>query len=107
MDSVARSAARSAARQALGSALVAAALAVVAALAVRYFFSLPMPAELFADQATTRIPLPLFETMLATFGTAAKHLYLIGALIGEAALMTLLGVAYAAIRALALAGRKR
>lgn len=107
MDSVARSAARSAARQALGPALIAAALAVVAALAVRYFFSLPMPAELFADQATTRIPLPLFETMLATFGTAAKHLYLIGALIGEAALMTLLGVAYAAIRALALAGRKR
>ena len=102
MDSVAGSAAR----KALGPALVAAALAVVAALALRYFFSLPMPAELFADQATTRIPLPLFEAMLATFGTAAKHLYLIGVLIGEAALTTLLGVAYAAIRSSAIGARK-
>ena len=102
MDSVAGSAAR----KALGPALVAAALAVVAALALRYFFSLPMPAELFADQATTRIPLPLFEAMLATFGTAAKHLYLIGVLIGVAALTTLLGVAYAAIRSSAIGARK-
>ena len=93
------STARSAMRAALGPALVAAALAVVAALGLRYFFSLPMPAELFADQATTRIPLPLFEAMLATFGTAAKHLYLLAALVGEAALTALVGMAYVAARA--------
>ena len=93
------STARSAMRAALGPALVAAALAVVAALGLRYFFSLPMPAELFADQATTRIPLPLFEAMLATFGTAAKHLYLLAALVGEAALTALVGLAYVAARA--------
>jgi len=93
------STARSAARAALGPALVAAALAVVAALGLRYFISLPMPAELFADQATTRIPLPLFEGMLATFGTAAKHLYLLAALVGEAALTALVGLAYVATRA--------
>ena len=99
--------ARSAARKTLGPALIAAALAVVTALGLRYFFSLPMPAELFADQATTRIPLPLFETMLTTFGTAAKHLYLIAALIGEAALMALVGEAYVAARALLPGARER
>jgi DMSO/TMAO reductase YedYZ molybdopterin-dependent catalytic subunit len=93
------STARSAVRATLGPALVAAALAVVAALGLRYVFSLPMPAELFADQATTRIPLPLFEAMLTTFGTAAKHLYLLGALVGEAALTALVGLAYVAARA--------
>ena len=91
--------ARSAVRAALGPALVAAALAVIAALGLRYIFSLPMPAELFADQATTRIPLPLFEAMLTTFGTAAKHLYLLAALVGEAALTALVGLAYVAARA--------
>jgi DMSO/TMAO reductase YedYZ molybdopterin-dependent catalytic subunit len=98
--------ARSAARATLGPALIAAALAVVTALGLRYFFSLPMPAELFADQATTRIPLPLFEAMLTTFGTAAKHLYLIAALIGEAALMALVGEVYVAARTLLPGARK-
>lgn len=101
------SAARSATRATLGPALISAALAVVAALGLRYFFSLPMPAELFADQATTRIPLPLFEAMLTTFGTAAKHLYLIAALIGEAALTALVGEAYVAARSLLFEARKR
>ncbi|HEX8997652.1 MAG TPA: molybdopterin-dependent oxidoreductase [Ktedonobacterales bacterium] len=93
---------RAAARAAIGPALLAGSLAVVAALALRYFFALPTPAELYADQATTRIPLPLFEAMLTTFGTAAKHLYLIGGLIGEAALTALGGVLYAVTRQLTL-----
>ncbi len=98
---------RSAARDALGPAMIAAALAVITALAIRYFFALPMPAELYADQATTRIPLPLFETMLATFGGAAKHLYLISGLVVEAALMALVGALYAAARTLLFSGKAR
>ncbi len=93
---------RATARDALGPALIAAALAMVAALALRYFFGFTMPAELYADQATTRIPLPLFETSLTLFGSAAKHLYLIGGLLVEAALTALAGVAYVGVRALAL-----
>lgn len=93
---------RSVARVALGPALLAAALAVVGALALRYFFAIPTPAELYADEATTRIPLPLFEAMLTTFGGAAKHLYLVGGFIGEAALTALGGVLYVVARALAL-----
>ena len=98
---------RSVARDALGPALIAAALAVVAALALRYFFAVPMPAELYADQATTRIPLQLFETMLTTFGSASKHLYLISGLIAEAALTALAGVLYAVARTLILAWRSQ
>ncbi len=90
---------RSLARAALGPAMIAAALAVVAALALRYFFAVPSPAELYADQATVRIPLPLFETMLTTFGGAAKHLYLISAIVIEAILTALVGVLYVAARA--------
>ncbi|HEY7850794.1 MAG TPA: hypothetical protein VIC27_12065, partial [Ktedonobacterales bacterium] len=93
---------RSAARDALGPAMIAAALAVVVALALRYFFAIPLLAELYADQATTRIPLPVFETMLTTFGSAAKHLYLISAIVAEAALMALAGVLYVAARAASL-----
>lgn len=93
---------RSLARSALGPAMIAAALSVVVALALRYVFGLPTPAELYADQATTRIPLPVFETMLATFGTAAKHLYLIGALVLEAALMAATGILYVVARSWAL-----
>lgn len=97
------SASRVAARNALGPALIAAALAVVTALALRYFFAITMPAELYADQATTRIPLPLFEASLSTFGSAAKHLYLIGGLVAEAALTALAGVVYVSARAFILA----
>lgn len=99
------STARTAARQAVGPALIAAALAVAAALTLRYLFTLTMPAELFADQATTRIPLPLFEAMLTTFGTAAKHLYLIGALVGESALTACVGVLYVVVKAIISARR--
>ena len=93
---------RARARAALGPALIAAALAVVVALALRYVFGLPTPAELYADQATLRIPLPLFEAMLRTFGTASKHLYLVGALILEAMLTAAVGVLYVVVRAWAL-----
>lgn len=90
--------ARAILRQALGPTLIAASLSIIVALVVRYFASLPTPAELFADQATIRLPLPVFEAMLATFGPAAKHLYLIGALIVEAALTCFAGLAYVALR---------
>lgn len=86
--------------------MIAAALSVVIALALRYVFGLPTPAELYADQATLRIPLPLFEAMLTTFGTASKHLYLIGALILEAALTAAVGVLYVAARSWALSYRR-
>ncbi len=85
-------------RHTLGPALIAASLSIIAALALRYFASLPTPAELFADQATIRIPLPVFEAMLATFGSAAKHLYLVGSLIVEAGLTCFAGLAYLALR---------
>lgn len=99
--------ARAAVRQILGPAPIAASLSVITALALRYILNIPMPAELFAEQATVRIPLPLFEGLLTTFGTAAKHLYLIGALVVEAGLTVLAGLAYVALRALTLrrAGR--
>lgn len=90
---------RSVARDSIGPALIAGALAVVTALTLRYFFAVPMPAELYADQATTRIPLSLFETMLTTFGSASKHLYLIGGLILEAALTACAGTLYVVLRA--------
>ncbi len=93
---------RTSARNMLGLALIAASLAVVTALALRYVFALPMPAELFADQATTRVPLPLFDALLGTFGSATKHLYLIGALLTEAILTALVGVGYVGARALLL-----
>ncbi len=96
---------RSTARAALGPAMVAAALAVVTALALRYFFAVPMPAELYADQATTRVPLALFEMLLTTFGSASKHLYLIGGLIAEAVLTACVGPLYVGVRSLALRGR--
>lgn len=96
---------RSTARAALGPAMIAAALAVVTALALRYFFAVPMPAELYADQATTRVPLPLFEALLTTFGSAAKHLYLIGGLIVEAGLTACAGVLYVGVRSLVLRAR--
>lgn len=96
--SMIRTLARRAALETVGPAVVAAAISVLAALALRYVLAVPMPAELFADQATTRIPLPIFETMLITFGTAAKHLYLIGALVAEAALAALGGILYVLAR---------
>jgi DMSO/TMAO reductase YedYZ molybdopterin-dependent catalytic subunit len=65
---------------------------------LRYLLDVPMPAELFAEQATVRIPLPLFEALLTSFGPAAKHLYLIGALVAEAVLMFFAGLAYVALR---------
>src|SRR5574340_1662869 len=89
---------RATARVALGPALIAGALAVVAALALRYIFGGPMPAELFADQATARVPLPVFEALLATFGEASKHLYLISALVAQAALTALVGLLYLVAR---------
>lgn len=85
-------------RQTLGPALIAAALSLIAALALRYVASVVTPAELFADQATTRIPLPIFERLLTTFGPAAKHLYLIAALVAEASFTALTGLAYVALR---------
>lgn len=103
--SMIRTLARSTARETLGPAAVAAALSVVAALALRYTLAVPMPAELFADQATTRIPLPIFETMLTTFGTAAKHLYLMGALVAQATLAALGGILYVVARRAFLAWR--
>lgn len=89
---------RATARVTLGPALIAAALAVVTALTLRYIFGVPMPAELYADQATARVPLPVFEALLATFGGASKHLYLIGALVAEAALTALVGLLYVLAR---------
>lgn len=89
---------RATVRATLGPALIAAALAVVTTLALRYIFAVPMPAELFSDQATSRIPLPVFETLLATFGSAAKHLYLIGGLVAEAGLTALAGILYLVVR---------
>lgn len=89
---------RVAIRQTLGPALIAASLSVITALALRYIASLATPAELFADQATTRIPLPIFETLLTTFGSSAKHLYFISALVAEAAATALTGLAYVALR---------
>ncbi len=89
---------RAAFRQALGPTLIAASLGIITALALSYITALPMPAELFADQATTRIPLPVFEALLTTFGPSAKHLYLIGALIVEALLTSAAGLAYVPLR---------
>jgi DMSO/TMAO reductase YedYZ molybdopterin-dependent catalytic subunit len=95
--------ARAAIRQTVGAALIAASLSVIAALALRYVASVATPAELFADQATTRIPLPIFERLLTTFGPVAKHLYLIAALVAEAAFTGLTGLAYVALRRVVMA----
>lgn len=92
------SAIRAIVRATLGPSLIAASLAVVSALALRYIFAIPMPAELFSDQATSRIPLPVFEALLATFGSASKHLYLVGGLVAEAALTALVGLLYLFLR---------
>lgn len=89
---------RVALRRAIGPAMIAASSSVITALALRYIFSLATPAELFAEQATVRIPLNVFETLLSTFGPAAKHLYLISALVAEAGLTALVGLAYVAFR---------
>ncbi len=89
---------RATVRATLGPSLIAASLAVVTTLALRYIFAVPMPAELFSDQATARIPLSVFETLLATFGSASKHLYLIGGLVAEAALTALVGMLYLLVR---------
>ena len=89
---------RTTVRATLGPSLIAASLAVVVALALRYIFAVSMPAELFSDQATARIPLPVFEALLATFGSASKHLYLIGGLVAEAALTALVGMLYLFVR---------
>lgn len=90
--------ARAALRQTLGPALISASLSVIAALSLSYIAAIPTPAELFADQATIRIPLPIFESLLTTFGPAAKHFYLIGALITEMVLTSCVGVAYVSLR---------
>ncbi|HEX9036277.1 MAG TPA: molybdopterin-dependent oxidoreductase [Ktedonobacterales bacterium] len=91
---------RLAPRSVAGLAAIAGSLSVIAALIIRYVFAVPMPAELFGDQATTRIPLPLFEALLTTFGPLAKHLYLVGALVAEAALTAAAGLGYVGIRRL-------
>lgn len=83
-----------AARSALGSAMISAALAVVASLIARLLFAVPTSAEVFGDQITRLIPLPLFEQLLQTFGGNAKHLYYASVLVGEAIITALIGVAY-------------
>jgi DMSO/TMAO reductase YedYZ molybdopterin-dependent catalytic subunit len=85
-------------RQVAGPALIAASLCVITTLVLNYIASVPMPAELFADQATVRIPLPAFEALLTTFGSSAKHLYLISALCAEALLTAFAGLAYVLLR---------
>ncbi len=95
--------ARAALRQALGPALIAGSLSVITTLVLRYVATVTMPAELFADQATIRIPLPVFETLLTTFGPTAKHLFLLSALITEAILTSIAGLAYVALRGIVTA----
>jgi DMSO/TMAO reductase YedYZ molybdopterin-dependent catalytic subunit len=94
--------ARASIRQAVGPAMIAGSLSVVAALTLRYVFSIPSPAEGFAEEATTRIPLALFEFLLTTFGPLAKHLYLVSALVVEAGLSALAGLGYLWIRQVVL-----
>ena len=95
--------ARAALRQALGPALIAGSLSVITTLVLRYVATVTMPAELFADQATIRIPLPVFEALLTTFGPTAKHLFLLSALITEAVLTSFAGLAYVALRGIVTA----
>ncbi|HKS70685.1 MAG TPA: molybdopterin-dependent oxidoreductase, partial [Ktedonobacterales bacterium] len=93
----------------LGAALVAAALGLLASLAARYFFGIASPAELFGDRLTVLVPLPVFERLLAVFGSNAKHLYFGGVVVAEGVLTALVGTFYWPLRdrvlLRALAGR--
>src|SRR5262245_40749041 len=73
-------------------------LGILAALGLRFAFGWPTPAELFGDQLTALIPLPLFARLLETFGHDAKHWYYGALLLGEGLLTAMAGVAYVRLR---------
>lgn len=82
----------------LGAALVAAALGLLASLGARYVFGIASPAELFGERLAVLVPLPVFERLLATFGSNAKHLYFGGVVVAEGMLTALVGAAYWPLR---------
>jgi DMSO/TMAO reductase YedYZ molybdopterin-dependent catalytic subunit len=87
-----------AARDSMGLALLAAASGVIAMLVVRLFFGIPTPAEIFGDQLTALIPLPLFTALLAFFGSNAKHIYFGSLVIAQGIATALLVAAYWGLR---------
>ncbi|HEX6796600.1 MAG TPA: hypothetical protein VF116_02665, partial [Ktedonobacterales bacterium] len=82
----------------LGAALVAAALGLLASLAARYILGIASPAELFGDRLTVLVPLPIFERLLAIFGSNAKHLYFGGVVVAQGVLTALVGAFYWTLR---------
>jgi DMSO/TMAO reductase YedYZ molybdopterin-dependent catalytic subunit len=81
-----------------GAAVLAVVCGLLAGLGARYFFGIVTPAELFGDRLTALVPLPLFERLLATFGSNAKHLYFGAVVVGEGVLTALVGTLYWPLR---------
>lgn len=84
---------------ALGAALLAAVIGIMGSLAARSFFGLPTPAELFGDQLTALIPLPLFSRLLNLFGPNTKHWYYGSLLVIEGLLTMVVGTGALRLRA--------
>ncbi|MBI2862554.1 MAG: molybdopterin-dependent oxidoreductase, partial [Chloroflexi bacterium] len=76
--------------------LLAAVFMALVMLLLRAFAGIPTLTELTSDRAVSFVPVPIFEFMIATFGSWAKRLLFVGLLILQLGLGGLLGAAYAA-----------
>lgn len=90
---------------ALRAALLAAVFALVVTFAAQVWLGLLSPAQIFGDQLTVLIPLPIFSRFLALFGSNAKHFYFLTLMLVEGALTVLVGILYLRLRARLLMNR--
>lgn len=88
------------------AALLAVIFALVATFVAQAWLGILSPAQIFGDQLTALIPLPIFARFLALFGSNAKHLYFLSLMLGEGTLTVLVGLLYLRVRARLVEGRR-
>lgn len=95
-------------RRAVGlSALAAAFSSTIVGLFLRYAEGVPLVAERLAESFTRFLPLSVFSTMLATFGSSAKKVLLASMILLVVAFLTGVGILFMALRQWLIAHAQR